>query len=310
MEQRPRWMQLLDTAHNVADHQNEVLKRSKDTSWFLTDASGNQLWRRDYSENSVGRNYAFRDYFNGLGTSYTRESAPDDLEPIQEGHVSLAYKSEVTNQNMVALSVPVKSSDDVVIAVLAATLHLGDLQSRLGQDISGTQKDTVDHIVALADRRKSQLLDHPWLQSEVLQQMTDDEADEMFRNLKIDPAIEEHVRSASERYITIDEYHDPIGQLESTSAQRFDLDWIAAVSTMKNEKMPWLVIVQEDKTRTLAPVAVMARRATEQAWIAVLASLSVMAAVWLFVWYALVRTTDAPLKTPAAKPTGPDHESA
>ena len=88
-------------------------------------------------------------------------------------------------------------------------------------------------------------------------------------------------------------YSDPVGKLQSDAvADGFSGEWIAAMSTMKSEKMPWLVIVQEDKSRALAPVAAMKRRATKQAWIAVLASLATMGCVWLFVWKALARTRE------------------
>jgi hypothetical protein len=48
----------------------------------------------------------------------------------------------------------------------------------------------------------------------------------------------------------------------------------------------WLVIVQERRDAALKPVQTMAVRATQQAWLAVLIALAMMATVWFFVWRA------------------------
>ncbi|MFY9252943.1 MAG: protein kinase [Fuerstiella sp.] len=303
LEERPAWMQKLDVARQTADQQKNKRGKSLDTSWFLNDAKGRQLWRRDYSEATVGEYYAWRDYFHGTNQQYVKTSVPDDIKPITESHVSLAYISEATKRYMVALSVPIRSRSGEVIGVFARTLHLGDLQERLGQDIKGSE-------IALADRRTLQLLDHPWLKQEVFKDNSTQEVQEMFSKLVLDETAQQTIRSAIGEFhdapetteaitagrtidIKVPVYSDPVGKLQSDAvADGFSGEWIAAMSTMKSEKMPWLVIVQEDKSRALAPVAAMKRRATKQAWIAVLASLATMGCVWLFVWKALARTRE------------------
>lgn len=298
LEQRPEWMQKLDLARQAADQQKIKRGKSLDTSWFLTDAKGRQLWRRDYSQATVGEYYAWRDYFHGTNRQYVKTSVPENIKPITKSHVSLAYISEATKRYMVALSVPVRAQTGEVIGVFARTLHLGDLQERLGQDIQGSE-------IALADRRTLQLLDHPWLKQEVFKGSSTEEVKDMFSKLLLDEATQKTIRAAigdsavslqrgDETAVgqTIDIkvplYRDPVGQLNDESVtQRFSGDWIAAMSTMKSDRMPWLVIVQEDKSRALAPVVAMEGRATKQVWIAVLASMGTMAGVWVFVWQAL-----------------------
>ena len=304
--ERPEWMQKLDLARQAADQQKTKRGKSLDTSWFLTDAKGRQLWRRDYSEATVGEYYAWRDYFHGTNRQYDKSSVPKDIKPISESHVSLAFISEGTKRYMVALSVPVRSRSGEVIGVFARTLHLGDLQERLGQDIQGSE-------IALADRRTLQLLDHPWLKQEVFKGSSTEEVQAMFSRLVLDQQIQSTIKAAigdstsastatsansSATNSTIDikvpMYRDPVGQLNDDSlTQKFSGEWIAAMSTMKSERMPWLVIVQEDKSRALAPVVAMERRATKQVWIAVLASMATMGCVWLFVWKALARTRES-----------------
>ena len=302
--ERPEWMQRLDAARAASDELNA--NKSPDTSWFLTDVTGRQLWRRPFSEKTIGENYIWRDYFHGTNVKYSRENAPAGLKPIQEAHVSLPFISEETNRYMVALSVPVRSKDGRVIGVVARTLHLGALQRRLGQDIQGDESESISRVVALADRRDSRLLDHPWLTSETLQDSSTAEAEMMFQQLRLPQDLlqkieaksadfaEDAAPEAHSRRIDIrdNSYFDPVGQVDASYANEHAGGWIAAISTMRSKKMPWLVIVQEDKDRALKPVREMGRRAIRQVLYAVFASLVTMGGIWLFVWQALVRAQD------------------
>ncbi|MEO2018596.1 MAG: serine/threonine protein kinase [Fuerstiella sp.] len=310
MEDRPEWMRRLDAARTAADEQNEARQKSKDTSWFLTDARGTQIWRRNFSDTTIGENYAWRDYFHGTNTQYLKDATPDGIQPIQEGHVSLAFISEVTRQYMVALSVPVRSKDGQVIGVFARTAHLGDLQRHLGKDIhSGDFEANLQ--VALADRREGLLLDHPWLTPDLLSNLSEDAATKMFQRLRMDDDIRQKIEAAlrqpeqpspvneadvprsRRRDFRTDSYKDPVGLLvDEVSTRRYAGDWIAAMSPMESEKMPWLVIVQEKKEEALRPVRSMEKRATRQVWYAVLASIGTMATIWLFVWQALARSQE------------------
>ncbi len=303
-EERPEWMQVLDAAREEADAYNDSHGRSQDTSWFLTDAKGNQIWRRPFGK-SLGENYAWRDYFHGLDFQYDKDKVPADVAPIQEPHVSVAFISENTNRYMVGLSVPVRDTDGKVIGVFARTLHLGDLQTRLGQDIQGEdiQENDPTHVIALADMRTWQLVDHKWLDPDILTSRSSGEAEQLFAKLKLSDQTIEAVQQAistdenlpQRRNVGIKQpsYQDPVGQLDDPTAKEFSDEYIAAISTMKSDEMPWLVIVQESANQALRNVKVMAERATRQAWYAVLASILTMAGIWLFVWQALSRAKDS-----------------
>jgi hypothetical protein len=307
-EERPEWMQRLDAAHTAADEENRARHKNEDTSWFLTDAHGTQLWRRDYSEATIGKNYAWRDYFHGTNTEYQKGAAPEGIQPIEEGHVSLAFKSEVTKRYMVALSVPVRSTDGRVIGVFARTAHLGDLQTDLGKNIQGQGSGKVRRAIVLADRREGQLLDHPYLTDDFFRDRSKEEVEKTFRRLQINertrsqidaqlsasgPPAPEHDAGSQvvgHGIFQTNDYADPVGQLDDAAAKSYDDVWIATMSTTKSEKMPWLVIVQGRRAEVLRPAQTMADRTTPQIWYAVLASIGTMATIWLFVWQALARS--------------------
>lgn len=308
--ERPEWVQRLDAARRKADQRHDANGENRDVSWFLTDVHGTQIWRRPFDPENCGKNFAYRDYYHGLDMEFEKDSIPQGIRPIEKPHLSLAFISTSTKRFMVAISVPVKANDGKVIGVFARTLHLGELLKQLGQDVHGSDSSRV---IALADRRESRLLDHPWLTDDVFAGMKDrNEAEELFDQLKFNEqdlrVIENAIVSARDQEhdgqmisIRSEFYRDPVAQLDSPSARKYSGDYIAAMSTISNERMPWLVIVQQSRTAALLPVQEMQKRATRQAWLAVLASVVAMLTVWLFVWQALSRAKEPKQRRNGAK---------
>ena len=294
-EQRPRWMQLLDAARERSDTANATRSRSLDTSWFLTDSRGIQLWRRQFSSETLGRCFNWRDYFHGLNEEFAPNAVPGDIQPIQDRNVSTAFRSDATGRYMVALSVPVRNKAGEVIGVFARTAHLGDLQARLGQRMQGSAADSVRRIIALADSRDWQLLDHPWLTESVLGQ-TPETVDQVFGQLHMDEQTVAQITSSLESDLShsgdvrLPVYKDPVGKLNDADAQDYQRPWMAAMSPIGHMQEPWMVIVQEERAAALQPIEDMAERATRHAWMAVLVALSLMAIVWSFVWQAFNRS--------------------
>ena len=302
MEARPRWMQLLDRAWERSQAASAARSRGTDTSWFLTDASGVQIWRRDFSERTLGDNFAWRDYFHGRGLDYPRDSVPSDIQPLSQPHVSLAYKSTTTGRQTVALSVPVRNTAGNVIGVFARTAHLGDLQSRLRGQMTGKGTAGIERVIALAEIRNNsqvRLLDHPCLTEEFLRTAEQNSADsELFQQLSLDPQIallieSEKGRPAAEE-VRLPFYYDPIGRLTAPAAKAWSGEWMAALSTVK--RTSWMVIVQERRDGVLQPVQHMAASASRQAWLAVSIAVAVVAIVWLIVFRAFNRSGQ-PLQT-------------
>ena len=291
----PDWMRMLNGAKSDIDHQNQTHGKSLDTSWFLNDFRGRQLWRQPYSETTVGKNYSWRDYFHGTDAVYTRDNVPAEIQQIGQAHVSVAYVSEETKRYMVALTVPIRSADGSLIGLLSRSLHLGDLQERLGKDIQLSDDGQLSRVVALADCRDGQLLDHPWMQPTVQQDRTAAELREVFRRLHISDSTLQPLSAdtASYQSLTIrnSSYQDPVSEIETESAQQYSGEWIAAMSSMGSSEMPWLVIVQERKDGALLPVRRMEQRFVRQVVYAVIASIFTMGLLWSFVWRLYRRET-------------------
>jgi serine/threonine protein kinase/class 3 adenylate cyclase/type II secretory pathway pseudopilin PulG len=97
-------------------------------SWFISDARGTQVSRSPWSD-SVGHNYAYRDYFNGQG----RDFAPgaEGLTPIASPHLSTVYESSSDKTLRVAFSTPIDNglsgpTARKVVGVLAMSVDLGE----------------------------------------------------------------------------------------------------------------------------------------------------------------------------------------
>ena len=288
---RPKWVKLLDAAHAQVSDRNTQRNHSPDTSWFLQDATGIQVWRRPFSPDTVGQDYSWRDYFHGEDKQYPRGDVPDEVRAIESPHVSLPFRSEATDRYMVALSIPVRSRNGDVIGVFARTIHLGDLQRDQAHRIQGDHNDSVTRMIALADRRTGQLLDHPWLTSDAIQDSADS-PDSLFRQLRIERPDSQipQLGPPNSPVFVLESYRDPVGDLNEKSAAEYRGDWMAAMVPIQSDRTPWLVIVQEKRDAALQPVADMTREARRTAWIAVGTSLTLMGIVWAFVWRALDRS--------------------
>ena len=293
----PRWLQLLDTAWNRSKTSNSLHERGLDTSWFLNDRNGIQIWRREFSSVTLGGNFAYRDYFHGRGKDYAPEEIPRDIAPLTKPHVCNAYKSTTTGRQTVALSVPVKNKDGEVIGVLARSVHLGDLQKRMSQLIQERDEEkNVQRVIALVEARDSthwRLLDHPYLTEEVVHAAEARGADNrLFENLIIDTltvkAIHEAQKQSQPSEVRLETYVDPVGRLSDPGAADYQGEWLAAMAPVSN--VGWMVIVQERRDAALLPVKSVAERASRQTWLSLLSTaIALMAIIWSFVWRAYHR---------------------
>jgi hypothetical protein len=126
-------------------------------SWFINSRSGIQVARTPVGE-SIGRSYAHRDYFHGLG----RELSPGEaagVEPLVRENISAPYVSTTSGNFKVAFSLPiwsgrVGSPDRRVLGVLAMAVDLGEFAA-LQTGLNGGQS------ALLIDLREDQLGDQP-----------------------------------------------------------------------------------------------------------------------------------------------------
>lgn len=299
----PRWIRLLNAAYERSNSSNLEHGRGLDTSWFLNDRHGIQIWRREYSDKTLGQYFAYRDYFHGRGKDYEPNEIPEDIEPLTKPHVCNAYKSTTTGRQTVALSVPVRNQNGDVIGVLARSVHLGDLQERMGRLIQEPDAKNVQRVIALVEARDTahwRLLDHPYLTEDIVHAAETSGTDKkLFETLFIDQATVEAIQKAQQQdqpsEVQLEIYYDPIGKLTDPGASTYKGEWLAALAPVGNptNNIGWMVIVQERRDAALMPVQIVAERASRQTWLSLLSTaIALMAIIWSFVWRAYSRSSN------------------
>ena len=245
---------------------------------------------------TLGKNFSYRDYFHGRGEDYSRDKIPEDIAPLDKPNVCNAYKSTTTGLQTVALSVPVMNSKGVVIGVLARSVHLGDLQERMGRLIREPDADNVERVIAIVEARDNthyRLLDHPYLTEDVVHAAEESNKDaKLFETLFIDESTVRAIQAAQVQdraaEVRLKIYSDPIGRLPDPGSAVYQGEWLAAMAPVSD--IGWMVIVQERRQAALSPVEDVAARAKRQTWLSVLTTaIALMAIIWSFVWRAYSR---------------------
>ncbi|HUG89461.1 MAG TPA: cache domain-containing protein, partial [Planctomycetaceae bacterium] len=284
----------LEAAMAQVEETRRALGRPRDTSWFLTDRNGVQRWREPYDEKTMDRSYKFRDYYLGLNL-HANGGSTDDPAIVRRSHISEAFRSQATQQFMVAISVPVwDEQGQRVIGVLARTTHLGELLTDYKRPISGQSGDEqVTRVIALVDSRDWELLDHPWMTQANL------ERQELLGELRLEPALQRRLEQLLDRrrgqqptigYDRDDQYADPVGGFDS----EFAGEWLAAFSPIG--ETGWLAVVQERRSTAQLPVEQMRSDMVRYGLLALLVSGALIGFLWYFVTRALGREPDGVLR--------------
>ncbi|MGE3803728.1 MAG: serine/threonine protein kinase [Gemmataceae bacterium] len=154
----------------IEKRQQQFHSNVKASSWFVTDQQGVQL-ARSPAANTIGLNFAYRDYFHGLGRDLTVAEAKG-VPPITQVHRSVAFESMATLHQMIAFSVPIWDSDGETLGILAMTVELGrfsSLQVGLSEDqIVVLAETTEDWLEDTA--RRGLILHHPLMAEARLKQ--------------------------------------------------------------------------------------------------------------------------------------------
>jgi hypothetical protein len=178
------WERLQDW---LGSRQNDHDRDVPADSWFITDARGTQVARSPTSPDSIGENYAHRDYFHGQGADFVPQ--PSSFKRITAPHLSAVYRSTSTGHLKVAFSVPIenglKGRQRKTVGVLAMSVDLGEfnvLEKELppGQEVVliDLRKTTIDD-----ETRRGLVLHHqgktaykegdppPWIDSALLERI-------------------------------------------------------------------------------------------------------------------------------------------
>lgn len=116
------------------------------TAWALFDREGRLLGRApDALPGTVGRSYAFRDYFRGA-------KAMD--EGRRAAYVSRAFHSEGDDEHVIAIAYAIHDVSDRTVGFLAAVLPTGPTLGSIVLDDSGSEALTAS-VLAPRDRERS-----------------------------------------------------------------------------------------------------------------------------------------------------------
>jgi eukaryotic-like serine/threonine-protein kinase len=266
--EREKLNQWLHESKQEIDTLRREQNAEPDDSWFLTDAKGFQRWRDPPSEDSIGKNYAWRDYFHGQRADREDWKTRTDIPPLRSAHVSAPFRSTTDGSMKVAITVPVwrEAEKKTIVGVLGRTVRLGSLLTTYENlIIKNTDEDKQDQnnerVIALIDTYSGKVLDHPWLTNNS-EKLLDDA---IYEKLSIGDVNRENLAELIRRTrenarleeIHLDKkYSDPIGEIDESSRERFGMDWLAAFWPVGDPAgdYDWVAVVQERRDEALLPV--------------------------------------------------------
>ncbi len=263
--------------------------KTRDDSWFVTDATGRQIYRNPPTEpgrpTTLGRQFHWRDYFHNQGRELPQQTPVTAVKPRETPGISRAFRSQATDQYMVAIAVPIwNESRDEVIGILARTIHLTKLLRQweigLGHEGSGQEREPdTNRFLALADTRgdRVHLLDHPGMIQEVLAALPEGTPDTPDSPLLLDEKIAEILRTERRT----DRYRDPVARVDAS----YEGEWLAASAPIA--ETGWWAIVQERRSMTVLPVNELSRVFKRTG----LWSLLVFALLLLLLWMLIQRAS-------------------
>jgi len=283
----------LETRRTASNDRRAGLELRPDTSWFLQDADGVFRWRGPYGENTIDRDFSWRDYFHGQDKEFSAATAADRIEPIRKTHVSTIYRSQETKQYMVAISTPVRSADGTaVIGVLARTQHLWELledyERQTGERHPAERAQGVrKRLLALVDSRDWRLVAHPWMTEGHLEELSDADAAKLAIPVRQRAAVRGALTADAVvndgDAATLSDYIDPVAA-SGSGGGGYGGEWLAALRPVPGTSESgggWLAVVQERKEAVLAP----AERMKSELLVYAAAALAVGGGLIVTFWY-------------------------
>jgi serine/threonine protein kinase len=291
LEQRLGWM--------MENHsQSDTLLNSV----FITDSGGTNLGivfsdpsERLAAVSPVGQNFAFRSYFTGMQHDGPANSSPRQYRATRSTRLSASFRSTSTGAWKIGISAPIwpngsaANSEQPIdgwvdpIGVLVLTINLGDFELLSEQD---RQQRRTQRFAALFDGRQGNqlgtLMQHPYI-SQLEQQR--------IRSARI-PQIPTHVvKDLIANGLT--SYRDPAAEFEG--GEDFQGEWIASSAQVELPRLSsdrsdekelsdlW-ILVQERRESVSSPIQSLAGRLLRESLFQVVALLSVILAMWYFVF--------------------------
>lgn len=288
-------------AERIAKLKRRGGNASSFNSLFVNDARGTNVAiafgdpQEKFSQSPVGRNFAFRSYFNGQREDGP-ESSKQSFSPTTHTHLSGSFRSTSTGKWKVAISAPIwpetgndESEESLAkvkpVGVLVLTINLGDFDLLGANEPEGEQSP---RLAVLVDGRhgaqQGTLLQHPVLKEMELR----------FQETKVKeavPQIDAQQLAALQETGLID-YQDP--STSFPAGKEFSGNWVAAIKKVRlpsdsnsgtdDERASDLwVLVQERTSFVEAPVTQLGTRLQREGYIELAAVISVVLLMWFFV---------------------------
>lgn len=164
LRQTPQASSAQESLEDWITNQYSTAKEEEDIeaeSWFVQSHNGTQVARFPRSD-SIGEDYAWRNYFHGGDLDLEEGSAAD---PITKPNLSAVYESRSTRKLKVAFSVPVWSSEENrrVLGVVAMSVDLGAFEALEAPLTGGNQVMLIDTRLdtVSGEPQRGLILDHP-----------------------------------------------------------------------------------------------------------------------------------------------------
>lgn len=209
--------------------------------WHMCDTRGVQLARipEEGGRQTIGRCFAYRAYFHGLGEDRPEDFRPKPEEHIQDTVVGRVYRGGGFGNWMVPSTTPILEDDEpdgTFMGIVGVSVEVGCVVRIEGSD---------QRFSALADLRPGRthgtILSHPLL--EQLARKPEGIPDRLF---------EPPCRLAGAPSTAVGEfYRDPLAN--DRLGRAFDRRWLAASMPVLARKQDtgWMVVVQEDYDATI-----------------------------------------------------------
>jgi hypothetical protein len=296
---------MLARERQVSDGRLKQEHRTEDQSWLVQDRFGRQVFRwpsrkpNGDPQPTIGVNYHWRRYFTGEDADSPRAVPAGEPTIRSQSGVTSAFRSEATNQYMVAIAVPVWDEERrEVIGVLARTIHIADLLKQWENTIRDPQSPAGrnDRFLALANVKskaggghETTLLDHPWMTVANLSAVaeTDEQLDSLMSQLRLSDGTTEQLQAlvnGARRDYRDAEYVDPTGERDA----EFAGPWLAAFAPVSGSS--WVAIVQERRPTAVEPVQEVRQVFQRAGVVAVLVFGALLAVLWYFLNRASMRT--------------------
>ena len=282
-------------------------------SIFVNDAHGSNLAigfadpEELLSSSPVGRNFAYRSYFNGLRDDAWPSRPRSEFAPTRVTHLSATFQSTSTGKWKLGISTPIWGDDAMgetgesssstgsipsgqsPIAVLVLTINLGDFELLSRDAVNeaaaiGQNQFFAGLVDGRAGNGQGTLLQHPFLRK--LERNPD------IQKNSVVPRIDERLLSRLQAQGGIIDYIDPASKFDE--GHEFEGPWIAAIQQVRlprsrtlsageRSKSDLWVLVQERRSTVEAPVARLLSRLQRESYFALGVILLVMLGLWYFV---------------------------